>query len=220
MVVKVKGRGPEEGILDSRHKDLRELVLGPLSILQRLPRPRGTKVLFNSLCMVALVSLRHVCDWFSPLGLEAWRLPCPPPTWTPPVAAGSWGRYVRSLLCFLHSSILGSGLLPWMSSFGLLGARGNRRGSCSLCQDGSPDAACHPSPGGTRLSEAQPEEGPGHSPVPTVCLMPPLSPEDTGVPVVFREEPRQACNSRVGWCQDLASMRPCVWVILRGPGHT
>ena len=115
MVVKVKGRGPEEGILDSRHKDLRELVLGPLSILQTLPRPRGTKVLFNSLCLVALVSLRHVCDWFSPLGLEAWRLPCPPPTWTPPVAAGSWGRYVRSLLCFLHSSCLGC---PHSASWG------------------------------------------------------------------------------------------------------
>lgn len=163
-----------------------------------MPRPRGTKVLFNSLCLVALVSLRHVCDWFSPLGLEAWPLPYHPPTWPPPVATGSWGRYVRSLLCFLHSSILGSGLLPRMSSFSLLGARGNWRGSCSLCQDGSPDAAYHPSPGGTRLGEAQPEGGPGCSLVATVCVMPPLSLVDTGVPLVFREEPRQACNSGVG----------------------
>lgn len=143
------------------------------------------------------MSLGHLCGWFPSLGLRL-ALPCPPPTWPSPVAPESWGRCVRSLLCFLHSSILGPGLPPLMSSVSLLEARGNWRGSCSLCQDGSPDAAYHPSPRGTRLNVAQPEEGPGLSLVVTVCLMPLLSPRNPSVPVVSREEPRQACNW-VGW---------------------
>lgn len=121
------------------------------------------------------MSLRHLCGWFTqaPTHLASF--------------SGPWvlGWVCQKLLYLLHSSIFGSGLLPLMPSFSLLGARRSSRGSCSLCQDGSPDAAYHPSPGDSRLSVAQPEAK--LSLVSTVGLMPPLSPREPGVTVVFRE---------------------------------